>query len=59
MFEFFNLFLWLDLKIVQDDSVPEYNNATWFAMLFSCGVSTGLFFFGVAEPVKHYTTANR
>jgi len=48
-----------NLKLGKDDSVPEYNNATWFAMLFSCGVSTGLFFFGVAEPVWHYTGKNR
>jgi len=48
-----------NIKLGKDDSVPEYNNATWFAMLFSCGVSTGLFFFGVAEPVMHYTQANR
>jgi choline-glycine betaine transporter len=43
----------------QPDSVPEYNDATWFTMLFSCGVSTGLFFFGVAEPILHYTGKNR
>ena len=24
-----------------------------------CGVFSGLFFFGVAEPVWHYTTKNR
>ncbi len=39
--------------------MPEYNDATWFTMLFSCGVSTGLFFFGVAEPILHYTGKNR
>jgi len=38
---------------------PEYNDATWFAMLFACGVSTGLFFYGVAEPIFHYTGKNR
>jgi len=48
-----------NIKLGKDDSVPEYNDASWFAMLFSCGVSTGLFFFGVAEPVMHYTQANR
>lgn len=24
-------------------------------MLFSCGLSTGLFFYGVSEPIYHYT----
>jgi choline/carnitine/betaine transport len=48
-----------DIKLGKEDSVPEYNDASWFCMLFSCGVSTGLFFFGVAEPVLHYTEKNR
>merc|ERR1719244_750375 len=43
----------------KDDDVPEYNDATWFSMLFACGVSTGLFFYGVAEPVFHYIGPNR
>lgn len=47
------------IKLGAADSVPEYNDATWFTMLFSCGVSTGLFFFGVAEPILHYTGKNR
>ena len=28
-------------------------------MLFACGVGVGLFFYGVAEPIFHYTTRNR
>ena len=28
-------------------------------MLFACGVGVGLFFFGVAEPIWHYTGGNR
>ena len=39
----------------KDDEEPEYNDGTWFAMLFACGVGVGLFFYGVAEPVWHYT----
>ena len=27
-----------------------------FSMLFACGVGTGLFFYGVAEPIYHYTS---
>jgi len=47
------------IKLGKDDSTPEYNTASWFSMLFACGVSTGLFFFGVAEPIFHYTGKNR
>ena len=47
------------LTLGREGSQPEYNDATWFAMLFACGVSTGLFFYGVAEPIFHYTGRNR
>ena len=33
---------------------PEFDNATYFAMLFSAGVAVGLFVFGTAEPLYHY-----
>lgn len=44
-----------DLKLGPDHSQPEYRNATWFAMLFSAGMGIGLMFFGVAEPLMHFT----
>ena len=28
-----------------------------FCMLFACGVGTGVFFFGVAEPIYHYAVS--
>ena len=28
-------------------------------MLFACGIGVGLFFYGVAEPIYHYTGKNR
>ncbi|XP_040564675.1 glycine betaine transporter 1 isoform X2 [Lepeophtheirus salmonis] len=47
------------IKLGRDDEKPEYNDATWFMMLFACGIGTGLFFYGVAEPVYHYTSPSR
>ncbi|HBX55378.1 BCCT family transporter [Pseudomonas sp. UBA2684] len=44
-----------DLKLGPDHSQPEYRNLTWFAMLFSAGMGIGLMFFGVAEPLMHFT----
>ena len=35
------------LKLGKDDEEPEHSNAAWFAMLFSCGVAVGLYYFGV------------
>jgi choline/glycine/proline betaine transport protein len=42
------------LKLGPDHSTPDYNYATWFAMLFAAGMGIGLMFFGVAEPIMHY-----
>ncbi|HEY8604262.1 BCCT family transporter [Tsuneonella suprasediminis] len=44
-----------DVKLGPDDSEPEYSYLSWFAMLFSAGMGIGLIFFGVAEPIQHYT----
>ena len=41
-------------KLGEDDEQPEYNDASYFMMLFAAGIGIGLFYFGVAEPVFHY-----
>lgn len=43
-----------NIKLGDDDEEPEYNDATYFTMLFAAGIGIGLFFFGVAESVFHY-----
>ncbi|RXJ56414.1 BCCT family transporter [Candidatus Marinarcus aquaticus] len=43
-----------DIKLGPDHSTADYNNLSWFAMLFSAGMGIGLMFFGVAEPVMHF-----
>jgi choline/glycine/proline betaine transport protein len=43
------------IKLGPDHSEPDYSYRSWFAMLFSAGMGIGLLFFGVAEPVMHYT----
>jgi len=48
-----------DLKLGDPDDKPMFNNVTWFVMLFACGVGVGLFFYGVGEPILHYTGENR
>ena len=34
---------------------PEFSRLTWWAMLFSAGMGIGLVYFGVAEPLLHFT----
>ncbi|WP_372763456.1 BCCT family transporter, partial [Pseudoalteromonas sp.] len=43
-----------NIKLGPDHSTPDYNQLSWFSMLFSAGMGIGLMFFGVAEPVMHY-----
>jgi len=45
-----------DLKLGDHDDEPEFSLHAWFAMLFAAGMGIGLVFFGVAEPVSHYST---
>ncbi len=42
------------IKLGPDDSKPDYNFISWFAMLFSAGMGIGLVFWGVAEPLNHF-----
>eukprot|EP00112_Aurelia_sp_Birch-Aquarium-sp1_P010001 Seg21581.1 transcript_id=Seg21581.1/GoldUCD/mRNA.D3Y31 product="Glycine betaine transporter" protein_id=Seg21581.1/GoldUCD/D3Y31 len=42
------------MKLGDDDEKPEYNDASYFMMLFAAGIGIGLFYFGVAEPIFHY-----
>lgn len=34
---------------------PDFSYPTWFAMLFSAGMGIGLLFYGVAEPILHFS----
>ncbi|MFO7602346.1 MAG: choline BCCT transporter BetT [Gammaproteobacteria bacterium] len=43
------------IKLGPDHAVPDYRYPSWFAMLFSAGMGIGLLFFGVAEPIMHFT----
>ena len=43
------------LRLGKDDDRPEYGNLSWFAMLFAGGIGTVLMFWGVAEPISHFS----
>ena len=44
-----------NIKLGPDHSEPEYKFHEWFAMLFSAGYGIALLFYGVAEPVMHFS----
>ncbi|EAR51337.1 Choline-glycine betaine transporter [Oceanicola granulosus HTCC2516] len=39
------------------EATPDYTYTGWFAMLFAAGMGIGLMFYGVSEPLTHYSTA--
>ncbi len=44
------------IRLGPPDSRPEFSNLSWFAMLFSAGMGIGLLFYGVAEPILHFSS---
>lgn len=44
------------IPLGRDDEGPEFRTVSWIAMMFSAGMGIGLMFFGVAEPLAHYTS---
>ncbi|MFA7555414.1 MAG: BCCT family transporter [Spongiibacteraceae bacterium] len=46
---------WGNIRLGADHGDPEYSFPVWFAMLFSAGYGIALLFFGVAEPVLHFS----
>jgi betaine/carnitine transporter, BCCT family len=38
-------------------ATPDYSRLSWFAMLFGAGMGIGLVFYGVGEPVTHFTSS--
>ena len=39
------------------EAKPDYTYMGWFSMLFAAGMGIGLMFYGVAEPMSHFTAA--
>lgn len=58
-FLFFALYIALskygNIILGKDGEKPEYSTLSWFSMLFAAGMGIGLVFWGVAEPMDHYT----
>ncbi len=60
IFLFFALFLAIGrfgkIRLGGRYAKPDYSLGSWFAMLFSAGMGIGLMFWGVAEPVFHFSS---
>lgn len=47
------------IRLGGNDAKPDYGNISWFTMLFAGGIGTVLMFWGVAEPVSHFSNPPR
>ncbi len=45
------------IRLGGPDALPDYSNMSWFSMLFAAGMGIGLMFYGVSEPLGHFTAA--
>ena len=45
------------VRIGGRDAKPDYGYMGWFSMLFAAGMGIGLMFYGVSEPMSHYSTS--
>jgi len=45
------------IRLGGDDAKPDYGYVGWFAMLFAAGMGIGLMFFGVSEPISHFSSS--
>ncbi|MBS2967927.1 BCCT family transporter [Metabacillus sp. KIGAM252] len=43
------------IKLGKETDKPEFKTGSWLAMLFGAGMGVGIVYWGVAEPVTHYT----
>ena len=61
LFVLFCLFLIVSpygsVKLGGQDAVPDYSYTGWFAMLFAAGMGIGLMYFGVSEPLSHFSAS--
>ena len=48
---------WGKIRLGGPDATPDFGYVGWFAMLFAAGMGIGLMFYGVSEPLGHFTSA--
>ena len=43
-----------NLKLGREDDNPDYSDIVWFILMFTTGLGTGIFYYGVSEPMYYY-----
>ena len=44
----------INVRLGGDDERPEFSYLSWFCMLFSAGLASGLLYWATAEPLTHF-----
>ncbi|WP_084104659.1 BCCT family transporter [Demequina sp. NBRC 110056] len=44
-----------NIRLGKDDDKPQFTMFSWFALLFAAGMGIGLVFYGVSEPLAHFS----
>ncbi|WP_082099254.1 BCCT family transporter [Demequina iriomotensis] len=44
-----------DIVLGKDGDEPAFSKFSWYALLFAAGMGIGLVFYGVAEPLSHFS----
>jgi betaine/carnitine transporter, BCCT family len=45
------------IRLGGTEAKPDYSYAGWFSMLFAAGMGIGLMFYGVSEPISHFSSS--
>ncbi|MCA0042565.1 BCCT family transporter [Celeribacter litoreus] len=45
------------IRLGGPDAKPDFTYKSWFAMLFAAGMGIGLMFYGVSEPLSHFSSS--
>ncbi len=45
------------IRLGGSDAAPDYSYIGWFSMLFAAGMGIGLMFYGVSEPLSHFSSS--
>ena len=48
---------WGSVRLGGSDATPDYSYIGWFAMLFAAGMGIGPMFYGVSEPMSHFSSS--
>lgn len=43
------------IRLGKDGEKPQYSYPSWLSMLFGAGMGIGLLFYGITEPISHFT----